>query len=125
MNKFNTRLARREDSRTINRHNKRRHGGKDENSSQESSITTRQPTFLEKLLSAEIKRDKSQLSQVFFFIVMNSFFKESPEQPLKLPLVMVKETGCEHDREEDPTSEVLPDDGNCDDDNSCDEASDF
>ncbi|CAN7037975.1 unnamed protein product, partial [Brassica rapa subsp. trilocularis] len=78
----------------------------DNNSSQESSITTEQPTLLEKLLSADIKRDKSQLLQVFHVMVMNSFFKESPEQPLKLPLVMVEETGCEHDKD-DPTSEVL------------------
>ncbi|KAG5408659.1 hypothetical protein IGI04_004978 [Brassica rapa subsp. trilocularis] len=81
----------------------------DNNSSQESSITTEQPTLLEKLLSADIKRDKSQLLQVFHVMVMNSFFKESPEQPLKLPLVMVEETGCEHDKD-DPTSEVLFDD---------------
>lgn len=42
-------------------------------------------------------------------MVMSSFFKESPEQPRKLPLVMVEETGCEHDKD-DPTSEVLFDD---------------
>lgn len=119
-----------------NRHNKRRHGDRDkfskkprfedENLSQESSVITREPTLLEKLLSADIKREKSQLLQVFRFMVMNSFFKEFPEQPLKLPLVMVEETGCEHDRE-DPTNEVLSDDGDSDvdsngDDNSGDEA---
>ncbi|ESQ41845.1 hypothetical protein EUTSA_v10013325mg [Eutrema salsugineum] len=131
-----------------NRHNKRRHGGRDkfskkprfedQNSSQESSITMRKPTLLEKLLSADIKRDKSQLLQVFRFMVINSFFQELPEQPLKLPLVMVEETGCEHDREEDLISEVLcadldDDDDHDDDDvdlgvngedNSCDEAFD-
>ncbi|KAJ0243794.1 NUFIP protein [Hirschfeldia incana] len=117
------------------RHNKRKYGGKDKfnkkrklqdsNASEESSITTREPTLLEKLLSADIKRDKIQLLQVFRFMVMNSFFKESPEEPLKFPLVMVEETGCEH------AEEVLSDDDNDDDDvdensddESCDEASD-
>ncbi|CAH2072436.1 unnamed protein product [Thlaspi arvense] len=123
------------------RHSRRRHGDKDkfskkprledQNSSQEPSMTTRKPTLLEKLLSADIKRDKSQLLQVFRFMVMNSFFQGSPEQPLKLPLVMVEETGSAHDRE-DSTAEVLCDDDDDDDDdvsvngddNSCDEASD-
>ncbi|CAH8330045.1 unnamed protein product [Eruca vesicaria subsp. sativa] len=113
--------------------NKRKYGGKDKfnkkrksedkDSSQESSsITTREPTLLEKLLSADIKRDKIQLLQVFRFMVMNSFFKESPEQPLEFPVVMVEETGCEH------VEEVLSDDDDDDDDDvegdSCDEASD-
>ncbi|CAA7061875.1 unnamed protein product [Microthlaspi erraticum] len=112
-----------------NRHHKRRHGGEkdkfskkprvqDENSSQESSITTREPTLLEKLLSTDIKREKSQLLQVFRFMVINSFFKEFPEQPLQLPLVMVEETGCEHDREDqfddDDDVYVNGDDDSCD-----------
>ncbi|XP_018445063.1 uncharacterized protein LOC108816986 isoform X2 [Raphanus sativus] len=114
------------------RHNKRRYGGKDKfdkrrkfqdkDSSEESStITTREPTLLEKLLSADIKKDKIQLLQVLRFMEMNSFFKESPEGPLKFPLVMVEETGCEH------AEEVLSDDDDVDesgDDDSCDEASD-
>lgn len=118
------------------RHNKRRYGGKDKfdkrrkfqdkDSSEESStITTREPTLLEKLLSADIKKDKIQLLQVLRFMEMNSFFKESPEEPLKFPLVMVEETGCEH------AEEVLSDGDNDDDDvdesgdeDSCDEASD-
>ncbi|CAD5332050.1 unnamed protein product [Arabidopsis thaliana] len=119
-----------------NRRNKRRHDRKDKfdnkkprledkKSSQDSSITTRKPTLLEKLLSADIKRDKSQLLQVFRFMVMNSLLKEFPEQPLKLPLITVKETGCE-DAMEDPSIEGLCDglsdgddvDG---DDSSCDE----
>ncbi|KFK26082.1 hypothetical protein AALP_AA8G200500 [Arabis alpina] len=115
-----------------NRHKKRRHGDKDKlskkprfedkNSPQESSVITREPMLREKLLSTDIKREKSQLLQVFRFMVMNSFFKEFPEQPLKLPLVMVEETGCEHDRE-DPSDEILSDDDDGDsDDNSCDEA---
>ncbi|RID41790.1 hypothetical protein BRARA_J01722, partial [Brassica rapa] len=103
------------------KHNKRKY---DKDSSQESSTTTREPTLLKKLLSADIKRDKIQLLQVFRFMVMNSFFKESPEQPLEFPVVMVEETGCEH------VEAVLSDDDDVDedadesDDNSCDEASD-
>lgn len=116
------------------RHNKRKYGEKnkfnkkrkfqDQDSSQESSVTTRKPTLLEKLLSADIKRDKIQLLQVIRFMVINSYFKESPEEPLKFPLVMVEETGCEH------AEEVLSDDDNDDDDvdengdDSCDEVSD-
>lgn len=46
---------------------------------------------------------------------MNSYLKESPEQPLKLPQVMVEDTGCEHDRE-DPTTDILSDDDHHDDD---------
>ncbi|KFK41913.1 hypothetical protein AALP_AA2G188500 [Arabis alpina] len=110
-----------------NRQNKRKRHGykdkikkkprfkKDENSSQESCVITRKPTLLEKLLSGDIKREKSQLLQVFRFMVMNSFFKEFPEQPLKLPVVMVEETGYEHDWEEDPTNEILIDDDDDDD----------
>ncbi|KAL0730139.1 hypothetical protein Bca4012_026232 [Brassica carinata] len=60
-------------------------------------------------------------------MLMNSFFKESSEQPLKLHLVMVEETGCEHDRE-DPTTDILSNDdvdvNVSGDDNSYDEASD-
>ncbi|XP_023636457.1 uncharacterized protein LOC17882946 isoform X2 [Capsella rubella] len=119
-----------------NRHNKRRHDRKDrsnkktrsevENSSKESSMMTREPTLLEKLLSADIKRDKSHLLQVFRFMVINSFFKELPEQPLKLPLIMVEETGCEHARE-DPLTDVLCDglsDDDDDDVNGDDDSSD-
>lgn len=111
-------------------HSKRKYGEKnkfnkkqkfqDQDSSQESSVTTRKPTLLEKLLSADIKRDKIQLLQVLRFVVMNSYFNESPEDPLKFPLVMVEETDCEH------AEDVLSDDDvdeNGDDD-SCDEVSD-
>lgn len=49
-----------------------------------------QPTLLQKLLSADIRRDKQHLLQVFKFIVMNSFFKDFPDQALKFPRVAVK-----------------------------------
>ncbi|EFH48075.1 hypothetical protein ARALYDRAFT_488722, partial [Arabidopsis lyrata subsp. lyrata] len=104
-----------------NRHKQRRHGRKDKfdktprlddkNSSQESPMTTKKPTLLEKLLSANIKRDKIHLLQVFRFMVMNSFLKEFPEQPLKLPLITVEETG-----DDLSDVDVDVDDDSCDDD---------
>ncbi|KAL1197822.1 hypothetical protein V5N11_009390 [Cardamine amara subsp. amara] len=107
-----------------NRYNKRRHGGKDKsskkprledkNSSQESCVTTRKPTLLEKLLSADIKREKSQLLQALRFMVINSFLKESPEQPLKLPLITVEEIDYDDDFDVDVNA----------DDDLCDEAVD-
>ncbi|KAG7555701.1 Nuclear fragile X mental retardation-interacting protein 1 conserved domain [Arabidopsis suecica] len=120
-----------------NRHKMRRHGKKDKfdkkprlddkKSSQESFMSTRKPTLLEKLLSANIKRDKIHLLQVFRFMVMNSLLEEFPERPLKLPLITVEETGCEHAMD-DPSIDALCDDLSDDDDvdvdvgdNSCDE----
>ncbi|XP_010536302.1 PREDICTED: putative uncharacterized protein DDB_G0274405 [Tarenaya hassleriana] len=83
------------------RNGKRRHGENDKfskkprfqdrNSAKESFVNTRKPTLLEKLLSADVRRDKHRLLQVFRFMVMNEFFKELPEQPLKLPLVLVED----------------------------------
>ncbi|XP_077241486.1 glyceraldehyde-3-phosphate dehydrogenase-like family protein isoform X4 [Tasmannia lanceolata] len=54
----------------------------------------RKPTLLEKLLSRDIKRDKSHLLQVFRFMVLNSFFKDWPEKPLEFPVITVKDGGC-------------------------------
>ncbi|GMH13265.1 hypothetical protein Nepgr_015106 [Nepenthes gracilis] len=52
----------------------------------------RKPTLLQKLLSADVRRDKSRILQAFRFMVMNSFFKDWPEKkPLKYPKVIVKE----------------------------------
>ncbi|KAG9439997.1 hypothetical protein H6P81_020162 [Aristolochia fimbriata] len=53
--------------------------------------STRKPTLLEKLLSADIKRDKSHLLQVFRFMVLNSFFKDWPAKLGVLPLVRVRD----------------------------------
>ncbi|KAK8480302.1 hypothetical protein V6N11_044539 [Hibiscus sabdariffa] len=50
----------------------------------------RSPTLLQKLLSAEKRKDKSRLLQVFRFMIMNSFFKDWPEKPLKFPVVVAK-----------------------------------
>ncbi|KAK3228623.1 hypothetical protein Dsin_000504 [Dipteronia sinensis] len=65
----------------------------EEDSSKTTSFNKRKPTLLQKLLSTDIRRDKSSLLQVFRFMVTNSFFKDWPEKPLKFPLVIVKESG--------------------------------
>ncbi|GLT62193.1 hypothetical protein SLA2020_348490 [Shorea laevis] len=69
----------------------------DTDSSNVTSLNVRKPTLLQKLLSSDIGRDKSRLLQVFRFMVMNSFFNDLPDKPLKFPLVVVKESGCEDD----------------------------
>lgn len=61
----------------------------------------REPTLLKKLLSGDIRRDKNQLLQAFRFIVMNSFFKDWPQNPLKFPLVMVKEDAVSEGKSKD------------------------
>ncbi|KAL3516322.1 hypothetical protein ACH5RR_023224 [Cinchona calisaya] len=61
------------------------------------AISKREPTLLQKLLSADIRRDKHHILQVFRFMVTNSFFKDWPTKPLKFPVVMVKETVDEDD----------------------------
>ncbi|KAJ6317249.1 hypothetical protein OIU76_012900 [Salix suchowensis] len=73
------------------RYNKKGRSAKQVGSANEE----RKPTLLEKLLSADLKRDKHQLLQVFKFIVANSFFKDWPEKPLKFPSVVAKEDGYE------------------------------
>ncbi|XP_020253638.1 homeobox protein 5 isoform X2 [Asparagus officinalis] len=53
----------------------------------------REPSLLEKLLSSDIRRDKSQLLQVFRFMVLNDFFKQWPDKPLEFPIINVKDKG--------------------------------
>ncbi|KAH9295936.1 hypothetical protein KI387_039524 [Taxus chinensis] len=48
-----------------------------------SKLPKRKPTLLEKLLSGEIKKEKSHLLQIFRFMVNNSFLTEWPNEPLK------------------------------------------
>ncbi|CAK8534709.1 unnamed protein product [Lathyrus sativus] len=55
----------------------------------------KKPTLLQKLLSADIKRDQSYLFQVFRFMTANSFLKDYPDKPLVYPPVLVKEMGYE------------------------------
>ncbi|KAG4953546.1 hypothetical protein JHK87_039140 [Glycine soja] len=72
----------------------------DKDFSESPSLKKRKPTLLQKLLSSDVKRDKSHLIQVFRFMVMNSFFKHCLDKPLRYPLVVVKEKGSEVDGEE-------------------------
>lgn len=58
-------------------------------------LNKKQPTLLQRLLSADIRRDKHRLLQVFRFMVMNSFFKDLPEKPLRFPLVRVNNNTSE------------------------------
>ncbi|KAH7548399.1 hypothetical protein JRO89_XS14G0119600 [Xanthoceras sorbifolium] len=86
--------------------------------------TRPKPTLLQKLLSTDIRRDKSRLLQAFRFMVMNTFFKDLPEKPLKFPLVIVKENGFSEEVVEEKALFVGKDDvsegssrkmaGNCD-----------
>lgn len=55
----------------------------------------KEPSLLKKLLSSQIKKEKKHLLQVFRFMMMNSFFENWPEKPLKFPVVIVKESGGE------------------------------
>ncbi|KAH9704852.1 NUFIP1 domain-containing protein [Citrus sinensis] len=66
----------------------------DKDSSNTSSFNKKKPTLLQKLLSADVKRDKSHLLQTFRFMAINSFFKDWPEKPVNFPLVMVKDGGA-------------------------------
>lgn len=64
-------------------------------------MNKKEPTLLQKLLAADISRDKSHLLQVFRFMVVNSFFKDWPEKPLRFPSIIIKETGAEDDGDDD------------------------
>lgn len=66
----------------------------------------REPTLLQKLLSADLRRDRGRLLQVFRFMVMNSFFKDRPEKPLIFPLVTVKQNEGEGELVEEKSSFV-------------------
>ncbi|XVF00107.1 hypothetical protein REPUB_Repub03eG0256700 [Reevesia pubescens] len=62
-----------------------------------TSLKKRNPTLLQKLLSADIRKDRSSLLRVFRFMVINSFFKDWPEKPLKFPVVVMRDGMCEGD----------------------------
>ncbi|MCL7034013.1 hypothetical protein MKW94_016241 [Papaver nudicaule] len=72
----------------LNRFSRKQQAGKEEGSAAQPD-TCREPTLLQKLLSADIKRERSHLLQVFRFMVINDFFKD-PEKPLEFPVVTVK-----------------------------------
>ncbi|XP_023550423.1 uncharacterized protein LOC111808573 [Cucurbita pepo subsp. pepo] len=88
-----------------NRFNKRRRPEKknrsrkkekpDKHLSNKSPLKKREPTLYQKLLRADVKRDKSHMLQALRFMVMNSFFNEWPNKPLNFPSVIVKESGSE------------------------------
>ncbi|XP_043707204.1 uncharacterized protein LOC122656658 isoform X2 [Telopea speciosissima] len=90
--------------RSRNKYGKRGKCGKDSSSTVPASMM-RQPTLLQKLLSAEIKRDKSYLLQAFRFMMLNSFFKDWPEKPLIFPSVTVREMGFEGQAFEDSSEQ--------------------
>ncbi|XP_045799726.1 GATA zinc finger domain-containing protein 14 isoform X2 [Trifolium pratense] len=58
-------------------------------------LENKKSSLLQKLMSADIKRDKSYLLQVFRFMAANSFFKDYPGKPLVYPSVLVKEVESE------------------------------
>ena len=98
----------------------KRHKSDNENLS-ETCLSLREPTLLKKLLSNDMKRDKTHLLQALRFMVMNSFFKDWPEKPLNFPKVIVEETGVESNVIEEMSSSFkgeLNDDDDCDDDSS-------
>lgn len=71
----------------------RRKGRKAKNNAATASpsIVKRAPSLLQKLLTADIRRDKSRLLQVFRFMVLNDFFKNGPDMPLKFPVITAKD----------------------------------
>ncbi|XP_074330816.1 uncharacterized protein LOC141668033 isoform X2 [Apium graveolens] len=75
-----------------------------------STVHKREPTLLQKLLSADIRRGRGRLLQVFRFMVMNSFFKDQPEKPLMFPTVIVKESQGEDELVEQKHLHVEDDD---------------
>ncbi|GAB4855210.1 hypothetical protein Ancab_023836 [Ancistrocladus abbreviatus] len=92
---------------SFSRHNQYKKKQWVENDDSPNTFTTlRKPSLLEKLLSADVKKDKTHLLQAFRFMVMNSFFKDWPEKPLKFPEVIVKEARSEGEVVEERSSSV-------------------
>ncbi|KAI9116586.1 hypothetical protein K1719_012753 [Acacia pycnantha] len=83
------------------------------------SSDKRSPTLLQKLLSADVKRDKSHLLEAFRFMVMNSFFQDWPDKPLRYPSDMIKENGPE-DGDQDLVNLMYDNHGNFVEDGDCD-----
>lgn len=65
----------------------------EDNDSGSTPALYKKKTLLQKLLSKDVKRDKSHLLQVFWFMATNSFFKDWPNEALKFPLVVVRDSG--------------------------------
>lgn len=65
----------------------------EDNNSGSTPALNKKKTLLQKLLSKDVKRDKSHLLQVFCFMATNSFFKDWPNEALKFPLFVVRDSG--------------------------------
>lgn len=84
----------RNNNKTDRRFNKKqRHEASSSSTAPPEIPKKKPPTLLQKLLSSDMKRDKSHLLQAFRFMVMNSFFGDSSvaDGPLKFPIVVVKD----------------------------------
>ncbi|KAK9122542.1 hypothetical protein Sjap_012144 [Stephania japonica] len=88
--RFRNKYGKRQKHRKVNGFVKKQKFGGNEPSTQQS-LNKKKPTLLQKLLTADIKRDQIHLLQAFRFMVMNSFFKHWPEKPLDFPQVTVEE----------------------------------
>ncbi|KAK1291613.1 hypothetical protein QJS10_CPB17g01564 [Acorus calamus] len=56
-----------------------------------SQKNKREPSLLQKLLSADIKKDKSRILHALKFVVMNSFLDHWPENSLEFPPVVAED----------------------------------
>lgn len=65
----------------------------EDNNSGSTPALNKKKTLLQKLLSKDVKRDKSHLLQVFWFMATNSFFKDWPNEALKFPLFVLRDSG--------------------------------
>ncbi|XP_057980890.1 uncharacterized protein LOC131166391 isoform X2 [Malania oleifera] len=101
LNKHNKRGRRNKNGRFAKKRMMDKDSLNTKNSHNPPSLNPQKPTLLQKLLSADIRRDKSRLLQVFRFMVVNSFFKDWPEKPLNFPTVIVRETGHDGEMAED------------------------
>ncbi|XP_054816739.1 uncharacterized protein LOC129316372 isoform X2 [Prosopis cineraria] len=115
--KFNNKFDKRTDRK--HRHSKKQKCA-DKDLGKGPSLEKRSPTLLQKLLSADIKRDKSHLFQAFRFMVMNSYFKDWPHKPLRYPSVTVKENGSE-DGDEGLVNVMNGNNGDVFEDGDCDD----
>ncbi|WCJ41434.1 hypothetical protein M5689_022304 [Euphorbia peplus] len=74
-----------------NKHGKRGRHNRRDRSSKISPFNRKEQTLLQKLLSADARRDKFHLLQAFRFMVANKFFHDFPEKTLEFPQIIVKE----------------------------------
>ncbi|XP_022864236.1 uncharacterized protein LOC111384207 [Olea europaea var. sylvestris] len=90
-----------------NNHFTKRQSVANDGSMKQCTTNKKEPSLLQKLLSSDIRRDKRHLLQAFRFMVMNSFFQEWPEKPLKFPVVIVKEPGEESKIAEEEYTQIM------------------